>query len=117
MRVKSAVASRRRRKRILKKAKGFWGDRKGHIRQTKDAITQSMRFSTIHRKLRRREFRSLWISRINTAARMQGMSYSKFIAGLDKAEVRINRQILSELAIQDPAAFAAIADEAKKALA
>lgn len=116
MRVTSAVASRKRRKRLIKKAKGFWGDRKNHIRQTKDAIVQSMKFHFMHRKLRKREFRRIWISRINTAARIEGLSYSKFISGLEKAGVVINRQMLSELAIHDPKAFSSIANVAKKAL-
>ena len=116
MRVTSAVSSRKRRKRIIKKAKGFWGDRKNHIRAAKDAIVQSMKFHYIHRKLRKREFRRLWITRINTAVRMHGLSYSKFISGLEKAGVTINRQMLSELAIHDPKAFSSITEEAKRAL-
>jgi len=117
VRVNTAVASRKRRKRIRKKSKGFYGDRRGHLKQTKDALIAAMKFSTIHRKLKKREFRSLWIIRINTAARIHGLSYSKLINGLNLAKVVINRKILADLAVTDPKAFAKIAEQAKTALA
>ena len=117
VRVKSAVASRRRRKRLLKKTKGFWGDRKNHIRLSKDALMKAMAYNTIHRKQNKRNFRRLWITRIGVAAKMQGISYSKIINGLSKAGCVLNRKMLSEMAIHDPASFAEVAKTAKQTLA
>ena len=116
-RVKCAVASRKRRKRILKLAKGFYGDRKNHIRLTKDAVMKSLAYNYIHRKKKKSCFRNLWIIRINIAARINGMSYSKLMTGLKRAKCIINRKILADLAINDPKAFSEIVNEAKKALA
>lgn len=112
-----AVASRKRRKRLLKQAKGFVGDRKNHIRLTKDAVMKAMAFSTSHRKKRKNDFRRLWIIRIGVAAKTQGISYSRFIAGLAKAGCQIDRKMLCDLAIRDPEGFRAIASKAKEALA
>lgn len=117
VRVTCAVSSRRRRKRLLKKAKGFYGDRKNHIRQSTNAVMSAMAFHYKHRKQRKSEFRQLWIVRIGVAANINGISYSKLIHGLDKAGCIINRKMLADLAINDPAAFAAIAQAAKHALA
>lgn len=117
MRVKNAVARHRKRKRLMKLAKGFVGDRKNHIRLTKDAVMSALAFSTRHRKLRKRDFRRLWITRIGIGAKINGLSYSKMIHGLDKAGCSLNRKMLSEMAIRDPESFAQIAEEAKKALA
>lgn len=117
VRVTCAVSSRRRRKRLLKKAKGFYGDRKNHIRQSTNAVMSAMAFHYKHRKQRKSEFRQLWIVRIGVAANINGISYSKLIHGLDKAGCSINRKMLADLAINDPAAFAAIAQAAKSALA
>ena len=117
VRTTCAVASRRRRKRLLKKASGFYGDRKNHIRQATNAIMSSMAFHYKHRKQRKSEFRQLWIIRIGVAANINGISYSKFISGLHKAGCLINRKMLADLAINDPAAFAVIAQTAKQALA
>ncbi len=117
VRVTCAVSSRRRRKRLLKKAKGFYGDRKNHIRQSTNAVMSAMAFHYKHRKQRKSEFRQLWIVRIGVAANINGISYSKLIHGLDKAGCVINRKMLADLAINDPAAFAAIAQAAKHALA
>lgn len=117
MRTTCAVASRRRRKRLLKKTKGFFGDRKGHIRQASNAVMSAMAFNYHHRKLKKRDFRSLWIQRIGVAAKMTGLSYSKLISGLQKTGCELNRKMLSELAIHDFDSFALIAEKAKKALA
>ena len=117
VRVTNAVASRRRRKRLLKKAKGFFGDRKNHYRNAKDAVMRAMAFNTEHRKHKKREFRSLWIVRIGVAAKANGISYSRLIDGLTKAGCTINRKMLSDMALRDPASFTAVADTAKKALA
>jgi large subunit ribosomal protein L20 len=116
VRVTCAVSSRRRRKRLLKKAKGFFGDRKNHVRQSKNAVMSAMAFHYKHRKQRKAEFRQLWIIRIGVAAKINGISYSRLINGLQKADCLINRKMLADLAIHDPQGFAAVADTAKKAL-
>ena len=115
MRVTNAPASRERRRRRLERAKGFYGARSKLFRTATEAVDRAMRLSTIHRKLKKRDFRQLWIGRINSAARAEGISYSKLIAGLTRAGVTINRKMLSEIAIQDPAGFKAIVEIAKKA--
>jgi len=117
VRVTCAPASRRRRKRMFKQAKGFWGDRKNHHRQTKNAVMSALAFSYRHRKQKKRDFRSLWITRVSVAAKSNGISYSKFICGLKIAGCDLNRKMLAELAIHDPQAFKVIADTAKQALA
>jgi large subunit ribosomal protein L20 len=101
----------------MKIAKGFVGDRKNHIRLTKDAVMSALAFSTTHRKHRKRNFRRLWITRISVGAKINGLSYSKMIDGLNRLGCNLNRKMLSEMAIRDPESFAAIAGEAKKALA
>ena len=116
-RAKNAVARHRKRKRLMKLAKGFVGDRKNNIRLTKDAVMSALAFSTTHRKQRKRNFRRLWIARISVGAKINGLSYSKMVDGLNKSGCSLNRKMLSEMAIRDPESFAAIADEAKKALA
>jgi large subunit ribosomal protein L20 len=117
VRVTNAVAHHRKRKRLLKQAKGFVGDRKNHIRLTSDAVLSAMAFNYRHRKERKRDFRKLWVIRIGVAAKINGISYSKFINGLKRAKCEINRKMLSDMAIRDPLSFAAIAKEAKQALA
>ncbi|MCK4934843.1 MAG: 50S ribosomal protein L20 [Simkaniaceae bacterium] len=117
VRVTCAVASRKRRKRILKRAKGFVGDRKNHIRLTKDAVMKALAFNYMHRKKKKRDFRSIWIIRIGVAAKMNGISYSKLIHGLTKTGCEIDRKMLADLAIRDPKSFAEIANTAKTALA
>ena len=117
VRVTNAVASRKRRKRILKRAKGFVGDRKNHIKLTKDAVRKAMAYNYIHRKRKKGDFRRLWIIRLNVASKMNGISYSRLINGLSKAGCLLNRKVLSEMAIRDPDAFAEVAETAKKALA
>ena len=116
VRVTNAVVAHRRKKRLLKKAKGFVGDRKNHLRLTSCAVMSAMAFHYDHRKLKKREFRSLWTTRLNVAARIHGLSYSKLIHGLKKAGCVLNRKVLSDLAIRDPKAFAGVAETAKKAL-
>ena len=115
MRVTSATASRERRRRRLELAKGFYGARSKLFRTATEAVDRAMRLSTEHRKLKKRDFRQLWIARINAATRAEGMSYSAFMAGLIKAGVTLNRKMLSEIAIQDPGGFKAIIEVAKKA--
>ena len=114
-RATNAPASRERRRRRLERAKGFYGARSKLFRTATEAVDRALRLSTIHRKLRKRDFRQLWIARINAAARAEGISYSKFMAGLIKAGVTLNRKMLSEIAIQDPEGFKAIIEVAKKA--
>ena len=115
MRATNAPASRERRRRRLELAKGFRGARSKLFRTATEAVDRAQRLATIHRKLKKRDFRQLWIARINAASRAEGISYSKFIAGLIKAGVTLNRKMLSEIAIQDPAGFKQIVEIAKKA--
>ncbi len=115
-RVTCAVASRRRRKRILKRAKGFVGDRKNHLRLSKDAVMKALAFNYRDRKHNKRNFRRLWQIRINVAARANSISYSRLIDGLTKAGCEINRKMLADMAIRDPASFAEVATTAKEAL-
>ena len=114
-RATNAPASRERRRRRLERAKGFYGARSKLFRTATEAVDRALRLSTIHRKLRKRDFRQLWIARINAATRAEGMSYSAFMAGLIKAGVTLNRKMISEIAIQDPEGFKAIIEVAKKA--
>jgi len=104
-RVKWQVASRRRRKRLLKQAKGYWGARGSHIRRAKETVMRAMAYSTRDRKVKKREFRSLWIIRLNAAARERGLTYSRLIAAFRRAKITLDRKQLSELAINDPQAF------------
>ena len=114
-RATNAPASRERRRRVLERAKGFRGPRSKNIRQAMEAVDRAMRMATIHRKQKKRDYRRLWIARINAATRAEGISYSAFMAGLIRAGVTLNRKMLSEIAIQDPAGFKSIIDIAKKA--
>ena len=113
MRVTNAPASRERRRRRLKLAKGFYGARSKLFRTATEAVDRAMRLATAHRKLKKRNFRQLWIGRVNAAARQEGISYSKLIAGLTKAGVALNRKMLSEIAIRDPEGFKSIVEIAK----
>jgi len=117
VRVTNAVASHRRKKRMLRRAKGFVGDRKNHQRMTQEAVMRAMAYNYRHRKERKREFRSLWIVRISAAAKIHGISYSKLIFGLQQAGCQLDRKILADLAVTDPTAFAAVVESAKQALA
>lgn len=116
-RATNAVASRRRRRRLLKAAKGFVGDRKNHLRQSGGAVMRAMAFNYRHRKHNKRNFRRLWITRIGIGAKINGISYSKMINGLHKAGCALNRKMLAELAVRDPEGFAAIVETAKAAQA
>ena len=115
MRVTNAPASRERRRRRLAKAKGFYGARSKLFRTATEAVDRAMRLSTIHRKLKKRDYRQLWSARVNAASRAEGISYSKLIAGLIKAGVTLNRKMLSEIAIHDPEGFKTLVDIAKNA--
>src|SRR6516225_10009027 len=115
VRATNAVASHRRKKRLLKQAKGFVGDRKNHLRLTADAVLRAMAYNYRHRKERKRDFRTLWIMRIGAAAKINGISYSKFICGLKRAKCDLDRKVLAEMAIRDPSGFAAVAGHAKAA--
>ena len=115
MRVTNAPASRERRRRRLRLAKGFYGARSKLFRTATEAVDRAMRLSTAHRKLKKRDFRQLWIARVNAAARTECVSYSKLIAGLTKAGVVLNRKSLSEIAIRDPEGFKTIVEIARKA--
>lgn len=115
MRVTNAPASRERRRRRLALAKGFYGARSKLFRTATEAVDRAMRLATEHRKLKKRDFRQLWIARINAATRAEGLSYSKFMAGLIKAGVTLNRKSLSEIAIRDPEGFKTIVAIARQA--
>ena len=115
-RVTNAVASRKRRKRLLREAKGFSGDRKNHHRLASDAVMKAMAFNYMHRKMKKSQFRRLWITRISVAAKIHGISYRKFICGLTKAGCLFSRKALADMAIRDPQGFAAVAETAKQAL-
>ncbi|HXN83598.1 MAG TPA: 50S ribosomal protein L20 [Myxococcales bacterium] len=115
MRVKRGFKARRRRNRVLKLAKGFRGRRNGCYKRAVEAVERSMMQSARGRRVRRRDFRALWIARLNAAARLSGVSYSRFINGLKKANVALDRKVLSDIAIADPTAFAAIVKQAAAA--
>ena len=115
-RVKRGVTSHARHKKVLEQAKGFYGRRKNTIRTAKAAVDKAGQYAYRDRKVRKRNFRSLWIQRINAAAREQGFTYSQFIHGLDVAGVEMDRKVLADLAGQEPAAFAAIAAQVRTAL-
>lgn len=115
-RATNAAYSNRKRKRLDKQAKGYVGDRRAHRRLTSSSVLQAMAFNYIGRKQCKRDFRSLWISRLSVAAKINGLSYSKLISGLIKSGSVLNRKVLSELAIHDPAGFAVVAAQAKQAL-
>ncbi len=117
VRITNSVAARRRSKKLLKRCKGFYGDRKNHLKLSKDALMSALAFNYKHRKLRKRDFRSLWITRIGVAAKINGLSYSRLIDGLKRIGCALNRKVLAELAIQDPTAFTAIVGSAKQGLA
>ncbi len=116
-RVKRGVTARRRHKKIIKLAKGYYNARRKVFRVAKQAVTKAAQYAYIGRKQRKRQFRSLWIVRINAAARLHGLSYSRFMNGLLKAGVTMDRKTLADIAIHDPVAFGAIAEQAKRALA
>ncbi|MCI9016608.1 MAG: 50S ribosomal protein L20 [Clostridia bacterium] len=114
-RVKSAIITRKKHKKILKQAKGYYGAKHYRFRMAKQAVMKSGVYSYVGRKDKKSNFRKLWITRINAAARMNGLTYSKLIAGLKKANITINRKMLAEIAVTDEQAFTKIAEMAKKA--
>lgn len=115
-RVKRGVNTKKRHKKILKLAKGYYGSKSKLFRTANQAVMKSLNYAYIGRKHKKRDFRKIWIQRINAAARLHGLSYSKFINGLKKADIQINRKMLSELAIHDDAAFKQLVDIAKEQL-
>ena len=116
-RVKGAMMTRKRRNKIMKLAKGYWGDKSKHFRIANEAVMKSLTYAYVGRKLKKRDFRSLWITRISAACKMNGMNYSTFMHGLKVAGITINRKMLAELAVNDKAAFAQLVEMAKAARA
>ena len=114
-RVKRSVHARKKRRKVLAEAKGYWGLKKSSYRYAKEQVEHSLVYAYRDRKNKKRTFRQLWIVRINAAARANGMSYNQFISGLHKAGIELDRKVLADLAVADPAAFTAIAERAKAA--
>ena len=115
-RVKGAMMTRKRRNSVLKAAKGYWGAKSKHFKMAKQAVLKSGNYAFAGRKMKKRDFRKLWITRISAQAKVNGMNYSTFMHGLKKAGINLNRKMLSEIAIADKEAFAALAEKAKAAL-
>ncbi|MEL6869461.1 MAG: 50S ribosomal protein L20 [Pseudomonadota bacterium] len=115
-RVKRGVVARARHKKVLSKAKGYYGARRKVFRVAKQAVIKAGQYAYRDRRVRKREFRRLWIARINAAARINGLSYSRFMNGLSKAEIDIDRKVLADLAVHQPESFAALAEQAKSHL-
>ena len=115
-RVKGAIMTRKRRKSVLKAAKGYWGSKSKHFKMAKEAVMKSGNYAFAGRKMKKRDFRSLWITRISAQAKVCGMNYSTLMHGLKKAGIDLNRKMLAEIAVYDKDAFAAIAEKAKAAL-
>ncbi len=116
-RVKGAMMTRKRRNKILGMAKGYWGAKSRHYKMANQAVMKSLRYAYVGRKQRKRDFRQLWITRISAACKMNGINYSRFMHGLKLAGINLNRKMLSETAINDPAAFTALVEKAKAAIA
>ena len=115
-RVKGAMATRKRRNKTLKLAKGYWGAKSKHFKMAKEAVMKSGNYAYIGRRLKKRDFRKLWITRISAACKLNGMNYSTFMNGLKKAGVTLNRKMLSEIAVNDADGFKALTEKAKAAL-
>ena len=115
-RIKGALMTRKRRKSILKAAKGYWGSKSKHFKMAKQAVLKSGNYAFAGRKMKKRDFRSLWITRISAQAKVNGMNYSTFMHGLKVAGIDLNRKMLAELAVSDKTAFAALVEKAKAAL-
>ena len=115
-RVKRSVHARKKRRKVLEQAKGYWGLKNSSYRYAKEQVEHSLSYAYRDRKVKKRNFRQLWIIRINAAARQNGMSYNQFMAGLRRAEIGLDRKVLAELAVSDPQAFGALAQRAKSAL-
>ena len=116
-RIKGAMMTRKRRKKTLKLAKGYWGSKSKHFKMAKEQVMKSGNYAFVGRKQKKRDFRSLWITRINAACRAEGVNYSTFMNGLKKSGIELNRKMLSEMAIHDAASFNALVETAKNALA
>ena len=116
-RVKGAMMTRKRRNKILKMAKGYWGSKSKHFKMANQAVMKSLTYAYTGRRLKKRDFRQLWITRISAACKMNGMNYSTFMNGMKKAGVEINRKMLAEMAVNDKAAFTALTEMAKQQLA
>jgi large subunit ribosomal protein L20 len=115
-RVKRAVHAQKKRRKVLEQASGYWGRKSTHYRYAKEQVEHSLVYAYRDRKAKKRTFRQLWIVRINAAARLNGLSYNQFIAGIHKAGIELDRKVLADLAVNDPQAFAAVAEQAKAAL-
>ena len=115
-RVKGAIMARKRRNKVLKAAKGYWGAKSKHFKMAKQQVMKSGNYAFAGRKMKKREFRSLWITRISAQAKVNGMNYSTFMHGLKKAGIDLNRKMLAEIAVSDKEAFAALVEKAKAAL-
>jgi large subunit ribosomal protein L20 len=115
-RVKRSVHAQKKRRAVLEQAKGYWGWKHSHYRYAKEQVERSLVYAYRDRKVKKRTFRQLWITRINAAARQNGLSYNQFINGCGKAGIELDRKVLADLAVSDPAAFGAIAERAKAAL-
>ena len=115
-RVKGAVTTRKRHKKVLKLAKGYFGGKSKLYRTANEAVMKSLQYAYVGRKLKKRDFRSLWIPRISAECKANGINYSRFVNGLKKADIMLNRKVLAELAVSDKAAFAALVEKAKAAL-
>ena len=115
-RIKRSVNALKKRRKVMKLAKGYWGAKSKQYRAASEQVARSLRYAFKGRKLRKRDFRSLWITRISAACKLNGMNYSTFMNGLTKAGITLNRKMLSEIAIADPAAFTALTEKAKAAL-
>src|SRR5712691_5948924 len=116
-RVKRSVHARKKRRKVLEQARGYWGIKKSSYKHAKEQVEHSLAYAYRDRRNRKRTFRRLWIVRINAAARQQGLSYNQFVAGCRKANIELDRKVLADLAVSDTTAFAAIAEQAKAALA
>ena len=116
-RVKGAMMTRKRRNKVLKAAKGYWGAKSKHFKMANEQVMKALKYAYIGRRLKKRDFRQLWIARINAGCKMNGMNYSTFMNGLKKANITINRKMLAELAVNDKAAFAQLVEMAKAARA
>ena len=115
-RIKGAMMTRKRRNKILKLAKGYWGSKSTHFKMANQAVMKSLKYAYIGRKLKKRDYRQLWITRISAGCKANGMNYSRFMHGLKLSGIEMNRKMLSEMANHDPAAFTALCDTAKSAI-
>lgn len=114
-RIKGAVTTRHRRRKVLKLAKGYWGAKSKHFKMANQAVMKSLKYGYVSRRLKKRDFRRLWIARISAGCKQNGINYSRFMYGLKKAGITLNRKMLSEMAIHDKAAFASLVETAKGA--